>query len=122
MENSEILKLTLELKERIVSSESYINLKEKEKKMMENDECCKLLHLYQSVQSEYNEAKRFEKYGSKVDEVLKRLSEIKYKVDENVFVKEYNEAYKQMNKELKKIEEVIFKDIVSKRKEINLEI
>jgi len=121
MENSEIIALTFKLKEEIVNSDLYKNLKEKERRMLEDEECSKLLHTYQVKQNEYNEAKRFEKYGSDVDGVSKELSEIKYKVDENKFVKEYNEAYKKINKELKNIEKIIFKDIVKERKEIVLE-
>ena len=121
MENSEILALTFKLRDQIVNSELYKNLKEKEKKMMEDEECSKLLYLYQNIQSKYNEAKRFEKYGSDIELVSKELSEIKYKVDENELVKEYTQTYKNLNKELKNIEKIIFKDILTERKEINIE-
>ena len=121
MSNSEILAKTFELKEKICSSELYKDMKEKEKKMLENEECFKLLCKYQATQSKYNEAKRFEKYGGNVSEASKEFSEIKYMVDENKFVKEYNEAYKKMKKELKRIENIVFQDIIKERKEIEIE-
>ena len=121
MDNSEILTKVFELKDKIVNSFLYTNLKEKEKRMLDDEECFKLLSLYQEKQTEYNEAKRFEKYGSDVNKASKELSEIKIKVDSNKFVKEYNEAYKLMCKELKKIEKIIFKDIFKERKEIEIE-
>lgn len=121
MENSEILVLTFKLRDEIINSKLYKELKEKEKKMMDDEECSRLLYLYQNVQSKYNEAKRFEKYGSDIESVSKELSEIKYKVDENKLVKDYYEIFKKMNKELKNIEKIIFKDILKERKEINIE-
>ena len=121
MGNSEILALTFKLKEEIINSELYKDLKDKEKKMLEDEECSKLLYLYQDAQSKYNEAKRFEKYGSDMEKVSGELSEIKKKVYENKFVKEYNAAFKKMNKELKRIEGIIFKDIIKERKEIEIE-
>ena len=120
MENTEILALAYELKEKIENSELYKNLKNNEKAMVEDEECFKLLYLYQNLQNEYNEAKRFEKYGSDVEGVQKRLFEIKYKVDENELVKKYNESYKLMRKELKNIEKIMFKDIIKERKEIDI--
>ncbi len=121
MNNSDILVLTYELKDKIKESSFYLDLKEKEKSMLEDDECFKLLSEYQKVQEEYNEAKRFEKYGGKVEERLKELSEIKYRVDENELVKAYNLAYKTMVKELKKIEKIVFKDIIEERRKLVIE-
>lgn len=121
MENSEILALTFKLKDKLVNSDLYRKLKEAERKMLEDSECSRLLCLYQSKQSDYNEAKRFEKYGSDVSKVSKELSNLKVEVENNKLVKEYNESYKLFSKELKKIEEIVFKDIVSKKKEITIE-
>ena len=121
MNNSDILSKVFDLKDQIVNSELYIELKDKEKKMLEDEECSKLLYLYQDAQSKYNEAKRFENYGSDLGKASKELSDIKVKVEENKFVKEYNECYKKMKKELKKIEKILFKDIVKERKEIEIE-
>ena len=121
MNNIDILSKVLDLKDQIVNSDLFIELKDKEKKMLENEECSNLLLLYQDIQGQYNEAKRFEKYGSDVQTAGKQLSDIKIKVEENKFVKEYNECYKKMKKELKRIEKILFKDIVKDRKEIEIE-
>lgn len=121
MNNSEILGKVFDLKEKFINSELYVELKRKEKEMLDNEECSKLLYLYQNVQSKYNEAKRFEKYGSDLKLASKELSEIKCKVEENYFVKEYNECYKRVKKELKRIEKILFKDIIKERKEIDIE-
>lgn len=120
MNNSDILALTYELKEKIVDSNLYKDLKEKEKNMMDDEICCKLLILFEQVKEEYKDAKRFEKYGSNIEEVQKRLSKIKLEVGENILVKSYNEAYKKMKNELRRIQNIVFKDIIKERKEINI--
>lgn len=121
MGNVEILEKVFELRDKIVNSELYIDLKDKEKKMLDDEECLKLLYLYQEKQSEYNEAKRFENYGSDIGAVSKELSCVKVMVEENRLVKEYNESYKNMKKKIKIIEKVLFEDIVKERKEIEIE-
>lgn len=121
MSNSDILSLTFELREKIVNSEIYKELKKSEKEMLEDKECSLLLSEFEKAKEEYNQAKRFEKYGSNVESASKRLSEIKYIVDQNKFVKEYNKAYKEMKKQLKEIEKIILKDIVKEKKEITIE-
>ena len=121
MNNSEILVMAYDLKDKIVKSDLYKDLKEKEKLMFEDEECSKLLSAFQIVKEEYKEAKRFEKYGSNVEDVQRRLSDLKYKLDENKLVKDYNSAYKKMNKKLKEIEKIIFKDIIEGKREIKLE-
>ena len=121
MNNSEILSLTYDLKDKIIESDLYKELKEKEKKMLEDNECMKLLSAFEQLKEEYEQAKRFEKYGSDVASVQKRLSEIKFKVDENELVKDYNFAYKKLKNKLKEIEKIVFKDIIEKRKEIVIE-
>lgn len=121
MGNVDILKKVYDLKDKIIVSDIYVELKEKEKKMLDDNECSRLLSLYQEAQSKYNEAKRFENYGGDVERASKELSNIKVKVEENKLVKEYNESYKRMKKELKKIERILFKDIIKERKEIEIE-
>ena len=121
MNNSEILGLVFELKDSIINSDLYKLLKEKEKNMINDEECFKLLNLYQSVQEEYNNAKRFEKYGGKVEETQKKLSEIKSKVNENALVIEYNAAYKNLLKELDEIQNILFKDIIATKRKIIIE-
>lgn len=121
MGNSDILSLAFLLREKLINSNLYSDLKEKEKIMLEDEKCFELLNEYQRVQDEYKDAKRFEKYGSNVDQVQKKLSEIKYKVDENTLVKDYSLAYKKMNKKLKEIEKIIFNGIIKEKREILLE-
>lgn len=121
MNNSEILGLVFELKESIVNGDLYISLKEKEKNMINDEDCFKLLNLYQSVQEEYNNAKRFENYGGKVAEAQKKLGEIKKKVHENPLVIEYNAAYKKLIRELDEIQSILFKDIIATKRKIIIE-
>lgn len=121
MNNSEILSLTYDLKDKIIESDLYKNLKEKEKEMLEDEECMKLLISFENIKEEYEQAKRFEKYGSNLVSVQKRLSEIKFKVDENERVKAYNLAYKRLKKKLKEIEKMVFQDIIPQKKEIIIE-
>ena len=112
MNNSEILAKVFELRDMFVNSELYNELKINESKMLEDEETLKLLYLFQNVQTKYNEAKRFENYGSDVASVAEELSNIKKMVDSNGFVSSYNESYKKVKKELKEIEEILFKDII----------
>jgi cell fate (sporulation/competence/biofilm development) regulator YlbF (YheA/YmcA/DUF963 family) len=121
MNNCDILALSYCLKDELLNSELYKNLKEKEQIMLEDKDCSMLLCAFQQLKNEYNEAKRFEKYGSDIDGVQKRLSELKYKLDENKLVRDYNLAYKEMRKKLKQIEKIVFKDIIKERKEIEIE-
>ena len=121
MNNSDILALAYDLKDKIIESDLYKDLKDKEKKMLEDEECSKLLSAFQIAKDEYKEAKRFEKYGSNVEIVQKRISELKYELDENELVKEYNLAYKRMKKKLKEIGKNIFKDIIEEKREIKIE-
>lgn len=120
MENN-ILELTFELKDIILESEVYKELVNSERKMLEDKDCFSLLNEYDKVKDEYNEAKRFEKYGCDVASVQKKLSEIKYKVDENKFVKDYIRCYKNLKKQLKIIEKILFKDIIGEKKEMYIE-
>lgn len=116
MNDTEILTLVYELKDKIENSDIYKELKKNEEQMMKNEDCLKLFFAYQNIQEEYNQAKRFEKYGSDVEDVQKRLYEMKLKVDSNELVKKYNESYKLVKKELKNIENVLFKDVVKVKK------
>ena len=121
MSNSDILSLVSELKDQLLSSDLYKEMKSKEERMFLDKECARLLSCFQQLKDEYKEAKRFEKYGSNVEDVQKRLSEIKYQLDENPLVKDYNEAYKRMKMVLKDLERSLFKDIIEEKKEIEIE-
>ena len=121
MGNSDILSLVYELKDQLLNSDLYKDMKSKEERMFLDKECARLLSCFQQLKDEYREAKRFEKYGSNVEKVQKRLSEVKYQLDENTLVKEYNEAYKKMKVALKDLERNLFKDIIEDKKEIEIE-
>ena len=87
MLDTEILSLTYELKEMIINSKEYKDVKEKEKIMEEK--CVSLLIKYNNLVDEYNNAIRFEKYGSDVNKVQKALHECKIELDTNEYVKDY---------------------------------
>ena len=120
MNNSDIIAKTFELKDKLVNSDLYIDLKKKEQDMLNNEECFKLLNSYQEAQTRYNDAKRFEKYGGDVASASKELSDIKCLVENNELVKAYNESYNNLRKELKRIEKILFKDVLKERKEIDI--
>lgn len=109
--NSDILALVFDLKDKIIKSDLYIDLKNKEKIMLDDIICSKLLYEFQKAQDNYNESKRFEKYGSNIQEFQKILSEKKSQVYENKLVKEYLNAYNKFKIKLKEIEKIIFENI-----------
>lgn len=109
MLDTKIIELTYDLKELLINSEEYKDVKEKEKLMEEN--CSDLLIKYNYLVNEYNSAIRFEKYGSDVNKARKELADFKLILDTNEYVKSYNEAYKRMNKLLAKLEAIIFEGI-----------
>ncbi len=117
---SEILKETFELKDKILNSAEYKTLKEKENKMMNDKECILLLNKFERAKEEYNNAKRFENYGSDVVSAQKLLSSVKTELDNNELVKEYNEAFKHMKKIIKNIEGAIFEGIIKSKTAIDL--
>ena len=111
MDYSDILSDAFKLREIILQSDLYLDMKEKEMKMLEDEEVSNLLYLFENLKEEYGQAKRFEKYGADVSLVQKKLSEVKYKLYENSLVKAYNLAYKKMKVQLKYIEDIILEDI-----------
>lgn len=121
MNNSEILQLVFRLKDKIEDSSLYKEVKNCEKEMLDDFECFKLLNNFQLIQSEYNEMKRFEKYGTDMSEIYERLSKAKADAYNNCFVKKYVKAYNDFSLELKNIEKIIFKDIIREKKTIKIE-
>ena len=79
MLDTRILELTYELKEKLINSDEYKLVKEKEKIMEEK--CSNLLIRYNYLMDEYNNAIRFEKYGSDVDRARKSLANAKLELD-----------------------------------------
>lgn len=118
MYNTEITSKVYKLKELLMDSKQYKEVKEKEKLMEEN--CSNLLIRYNYLFNEYNEALRFKDYGSDVESKQKELNQCKIELDNNEYVKEYKKAYNNMNKLLSEIQDVIFDGlIVSKHIEID---
>lgn len=113
MYDTDILKKVFELKELLISCEEYKNVKTKEHEMEEK--CSFLLLEYNKLFEEYNEALRFKNYGSDVEGAQAKLHECKKILDENQYVIEYRNSYKDINKLLKEIEKIIFKGIIDKK-------
>ena len=103
--------LAKEIKNIIIESDEYKAAKEAETKMINDPETIRLLSLYQQKQQEYNDALRFEEYGSDVETIRKQLAEIKLMVDSNVLVTEYNRKYKAVKEILDTATKNILKDI-----------
>ena len=103
--------LIKEIKSIIKDSEEYKAAKAAEEKMINDPTTIKLLTLYQQKQQEYNDALRFEEYGSDVETIRKQLAEIKLMVDSNVLVTEYNRKYKAVKEILDTATKNILKDI-----------
>ena len=56
MNNNDILILTFELKDKIINSDEYIDLKSKEKMMLEDSGCSFLLSEFEKIKEEYKSA------------------------------------------------------------------
>ena len=112
MINTEVMSKVFELKEKLVNSDEYKDVKQKEQLMEDN--CSALLMRYNSLFDEYNQALRFEKYGSDVTKIQKELHECKIELDNNEYVKAYRIAYKSMTNILETIQGVIFQGIIKK--------
>ena len=110
---TEILTKVFALKEMLINSSEYKLVKEKEEEMEEK--CSFLLLEYNRLFEEYNEALRFEKYGGDVNGSRVKLHEVKKLLDDNHYVKKYRNAYKNIDKLLKELEEIIFKGIIDKK-------
>ena len=112
MDTTEILAKVYELKESILDSKEYKDVKEKERLMEEN--CSALLIEYNHLFEEYNNALRFEKYGSNLSDIQKKLHECKLRLDTNPYVISYRDAYKHMQEILNEIQNTMYKDIIEK--------
>ena len=101
--------LALELHDAIKEDGLYKRIKELESKMMEENEVILLISNYQRCQDEYNDCI---KYNLDTKEVVKKISDAKIKLYENVVVKEYQELYLKLNEELNKISDLIFDGLI----------
>ena len=95
MINTLILAKVYELREALLKSDEYVKVKESENIMEEK--CSSLLIKYNNLFDEYNQAIRFVKYGSNIEMIQKELARVKLELDNNEYVKDYKNAYKEMN-------------------------
>lgn len=84
------------------------------------ENCTDLLIKYNNLFEEYNQALRFKDYGSNVSQAQKNLSEVKFELDENNYVKEYKKAYKSITRLLQGIEKDLFRGLIE-NKYINID-
>lgn len=113
MVNTSVIAKVYELKEKLINSDEYKIVKEKESIM--EDKCAILFIKYNNIFNEYKEALRFEKYGSDVSKVQKELALVKKEIDDNSYVKEYRLAYKKMRKLLNMLETTLFENLINKK-------
>lgn len=102
----------LKINELIKKNQKYLTLKEREKVMLDDKDTFKLLVDYQKKQDEYNEALKYKDYGSNPGKVQKELADIKYLVDTNELVKNYNLAYKELIELLNQVNETILEGVI----------
>ena len=95
-----IQNIAFELHDKLLASEEYKQLKEKEKIMLSNPESSFLLNNYQELLIAYND--------NKSNENLKKLHVSKLKLDENNLVKEYKDAYKNYQILVGNITDIVF--------------
>lgn len=110
MLNTLVLAKVYELKDLLLESNEYKNVKKKEQLMEEN--CQNILIRYNYLFEEYNQALRFEKYGSDVNKIQKELNECKKELDRDEYIKDYRKAYKEIDKLLKSIQNTIFDKLI----------
>ena len=110
MFNTQITSKVYELRELLINSPEYKKVKEQEKLMEEK--CHELLIKYNQLFEEYNQALKYKDYGSDVNKAQKLLHQCKIELDDNVYVREYKVAYKEMNDLLSNIQNIIFDKII----------
>ena len=90
LEEELVLKLSFEKEKELLSKV--------ENKLMENEECRKLIDIFQIAQEDYNFY--LKSFGEKHDFTIKaqkKLYEAKFNLDSNELVKEYNELLNKIN-------------------------
>lgn len=117
MFNTKITAKVYELKEMLLHSREYEEVKNKERLMEEN--CANLLIKYNDLFNKYNDALRFKDYGSDVASAQKSLFNCKKELDNNPYVQDYKNSYRKMNQLLQELQSLIFENIIENRN-INL--
>lgn len=95
-----IQELAFQLHDKLLNSDEYNLMKEKEKNMLDNQESSFLLKLYNDAMLEYG--------ANKTQENLKKMHLAKLKMDENSLVAEYKAAYKNYQILVGHITEIVF--------------
>jgi len=112
-----IYELAYKLNEELLKDEIILDVKEKEKIMVNNNEFIKLIMYYDTLKTEIND---LERYGIDSKEKQKQLFELKYKIDTLEVVKNYNQAYLRAKEYLTQIAKEVFSDIDDELKLNNL--
>ena len=95
-----IISLSYQIHDMLLESEEYLNLKRKEKEMLDDPVSSKLVDDFKRLE---------EKYGyDKEKDVQKELSQAKIKMNENKKVIAYKEAYKQYQILVGKVTDICF--------------
>ena len=103
--DNKLNKLEEELIEKLNSLPERDKLKEIEQKILSDQECRKLIDVFQQAQDDYNfYLKSFGENHEYTRNAQKRLYEAKLKMDEQLLIKEYNDVLKVINEPLRYIE------------------
>jgi len=106
------LKLAYELKELLEKDERFILLAEKEKAMENNEEVMALSYNKDLKETYLSDAlKHFDRNSPEVKHAHVELFRASDKLDNHPLVKEYLEAYKEVEKVLQQINDILFKDL-----------
>jgi cell fate (sporulation/competence/biofilm development) regulator YmcA (YheA/YmcA/DUF963 family) len=97
------------LKDALNNTSEVKHLNELDKKINEDEELGKLFKLFREKEEELNNHLKTHNEFEKSTKGLKQeLSKIKYQIDINPLVKEYNTAYREVNKLYAKIDKELF--------------
>ena len=107
--------LTKELKEEMNKDERFIALLDAEEKMMNDEEVIRLSIKKEEALNKYSDLLNvYDKNSSEVKKAKEALDEAVNNLDKNPLVRSYQEAYKEVNIVLHKMNEILFKDLKEK--------
>lgn len=109
---NETYQATLELKEKIKTSEEYLDLLKKEKEMESNQEVMALAYQVDQCSSFYSDVlSHFPEDSIEVKEARQKLYFAKKALDEHPLVEAYLKAYQKVRLILEEVNDILFKDI-----------
>lgn len=97
-----INELSFKLHDMLLNSKEYLELKNIEKKLLEDEISSSLLKNYHKLQEEY--------MSNKSEEMLKKLHKAKLMLDENEIVVSYKKVYKNYQILIGNITDIVFED------------